>query len=83
MLRKYKGEEFHSQIEPANFNILSNENYHRKMLFTPIHKIKEEGQREHLDQTITSLFGVSKDTLSSSGKHKDLSLFVAECDIVE
>ena len=60
LLLKSNGNDFHSQIEPCNFNIMSNENYHRKMLFTPIHKIEESEQREHVDQTITSLFGVKR-----------------------
>jgi hypothetical protein len=30
------------------------------MLFTPIHKIEELEQREHVDQTISALFGVSR-----------------------
>lgn len=66
LLKNDKGKESHSQIEPCNFSILSNETYHRKMLFTPIHKIEERGQREHVDQTITSLFGVSRLQIAKS-----------------
>ena len=60
LLLKGKFKDFHSQIEPCNFNILSNQNYHKKLLFTPIYELKEREQREHVDQTITSLFGVSR-----------------------
>ena len=40
-LKTGKGKDLNSQIEPCNFSILSNETYHRKMLFTPIHRIEE------------------------------------------
>jgi len=42
------------------------------MLFTPIHKIEERGQREQVDQTITSLFGVSRITENRITKKNEM-----------